>query len=292
MRMAWLLLSEMKYMNDIQDTKEVIRTILNARSLAVVGASNKKEKLGGMTFETIIGGGYNGRLYPVNPKSDEIMGIKAYKSLSDIHDALDVVVIVIPAQYVAGILREAAEKKVKGAIILSAGFKEFGRIDLENELIEISKTCNIRIMGPNIQGVTYLPNKMNAMFFPIFKHQGPLAVISQSGSVTTALAEWAQRDGVGIIAAINLGNQTDLCESDYIDYFTDDPKTGAIVCYLEGIKNGSRFLSTLKRAMARKPVLILKRVVLKPGRNQQLHIQGQWLAAILYLRVSVVNTVL
>ncbi len=99
---------------------------------------------------------------------------------------------------------------------------------------------------------------MNSMFSPVFNQQGPLAVITQSGSVTTALAEWAEKDGVGITAAINLGNQADICESDYIDYFADDPQTGAIVCYLEGVRDGQRFLSTLKRAVAKKPMVILK----------------------------------
>jgi len=240
------------------DTKNVIKAVLNTRSLAVVGASNSTEKFGGKTMETIIGGGYDGQLYPVNPKSDEIMGFKAYKRLMDIPDTVDAVVIIVPARFVAGVLREAAEKGIKGAIILTAGFKEFGRMDLEEELQEISRTQGIRIMGPNIQGVTYLPNKMNAMFFPILKQQGPLAVITQSGSVTAALAEWAERDGVGVTAAINLGNQADICESDYIDYFADDPKTATIVCYLEGIKDGPVFLSALKKAVAKKPVVILK----------------------------------
>jgi len=238
--------------------QEAIQTVLNSRSLAIVGASNSTEKFGGMTMETIINGGYTGQLFPVNPKSHEIMGIKAYNRLMDIPGTVDTVVIIVPARFVADVLRQAVKKGIKGAIIMTAGFKEFGRMDLEEELLEISRTHGIRIMGPNIQGVTYLPNKMNAMFSPVFKQHGPLAVITQSGSVTTALAEWAERDGVGITAAINLGNQTDICEADYIDYFADDPQTGTIVCYLEGIKNGPKFLSVLKRAVAKKPVVILK----------------------------------
>ncbi len=240
------------------DTKTIIQSILNSRSIAIVGASNSTQKFGGMTMEAIINGGYTGQLFPVNPKCDEIMGIKAYKRLVDIPQTVDTAVIIVPAKFVAGVLRQAAKKGIKGAIIMTAGFKEFGRIDLEEELLEISRTYGIRIMGPNIQGITYLPNRMNAMFSPVFKQQGPLAVITQSGSVTTALAEWAEKDGVGITAAINLGNQTDICESDYIDYFADDPQTGTIVCYLEGVRDGQRFLSTLKRAVAKKPMVILK----------------------------------
>jgi len=245
-------------MNNDEDTQSAIKSVLNTNSLAVVGASSNLKKFGGMTMETIIKGGYKGQLYPVNPKSDEIMGIKAYKRLMDIPDAVDAVVIIVPAKIVAGVLKEAAKKEIKGAIILTAGFKEFGRMDLEKELQEISRTRGIRIMGPNIQGVTYLPNKMNAMFFPVLKQQGPLAVITQSGSVTAALAEWTQRDKVGITAAVNLGNQADICESDYINFFADDPNAGVIVCYLEGIKDGDKFISALKYAVTKKPVVILK----------------------------------
>ena len=245
-------------MSNSCNTFNAIQSILNTRSLAVVGASNNIGKFGGKTMETIINGGYSGQIFPVNPKSDEIMGIKAYKHLMDIPDAVDAAVIIVPAKFVADVLREAAKKGIKGAIILSAGFKEFGRMDLEEELQEISKTYGIRLMGPNIQGVTYIPNKMNAMFFPVLEQLGPLAVITQSGSVTAALAEWAERDGVGITAAVNLGNQADICESDYINYFANDSNVGAIVCYLEGIKDGPKFLSTLKRAVAKKPIVILK----------------------------------
>ncbi len=136
------------------NTKTIIHSILNSRSIAIVGASNNTEKFGGMTMETIINGGYTGQLFPVNPKNDEIMGIKAYKRLVDIPQAVDTAVIIVPAQFVADVLRQAAKKGIKGAIIMTAGFKEFGRMDLEEELLEISRTHGIRIMGPNIQGIT------------------------------------------------------------------------------------------------------------------------------------------
>ena len=183
-------------MNVDRQTFQSIEGILNARSIAIVGASNNPDKFGGMAVKTIIGGGYKGHLYPVNPKSNKIMGLQAYKHLTDIPESVDTVVIIVPARFVAGILKEAALKGIKGAIILTAGFKEFGRMDLEEELQKISKTHGIRIMGPNIQGITYLPNKMNAMFFPILKQQGPLAVITQSGSVTAALSANA---GAGLV---------------------------------------------------------------------------------------------
>jgi acyl-CoA synthetase (NDP forming) len=197
-------------------------------------------------------------LYPVNPKAKEIMGIKAYSSVREVPDDLDSVIIIVPAKFVAGILREAAHKGAKGAIIQSAGFREAGRPDLEEEIGRVAQQLGLRLMGPNIQGVNYLPNKMCAMFFPVIDLKGPVAVVTQSGTVTTALGEWAAGEGLGISAAVNLGNQADICEADYIDYFAQDANTRAIAMYLESLKNGPRFLESLRKTAFTKPVAILK----------------------------------
>jgi len=241
-----------------RNTSEVIESVFNARSIAVVGASDNPDKFGGMTMQTLIAGGYKGRLYPVNPKRENIYGLKTYADVKDIPDNLDAVVIIVPARSVARVLKEAALMGAKGAIIQSAGFREFGRTDLEEEIMDVSRETGIRIMGPNIQGITYIPNRMCAMFSPVLKEKGPLAIITHSGSITTVLCEWAESERVGISAAVNLGNQVDLCESDYINFFADDPETGVIVLYLEGVKDGRRFLTALEAAVPKKPVVILK----------------------------------
>ncbi|MBW1713812.1 MAG: CoA-binding protein [Deltaproteobacteria bacterium] len=241
-----------------RQTAEAIETIINAKSLAVVGVSSNPEKEGFMTLETIIKGGYEGRLYPVNPKGGRILDKQVYTSLAQIPDQLDAVVIIVRASFVPGLIEEAAAKGARGAIILSGGFREAGRQDLEDEVKAAAQKTGLRIMGPNIQGITYLPNKLCAMMFPALSVQGPLAIVSQSGSITAALSEWAAREGFGLSAAINLGNQADLCESDYLDFFADDNQTGAIVLYLEGIKNGPQFLDSLKRAALKKPIAVLK----------------------------------
>jgi acyl-CoA synthetase (NDP forming) len=252
-------------MSQVDQTVEAIKRIFNARSVAVVGASKDPNKFGYMTLDSIINGGYQGELYAVNPKADEILGIKAYPSLSQIPDKLDVVVIIIPAEFVPGVLEEAAAKGVQGAIIQTAGFREDGRDDLEEEILSVSRNTGLRLMGPNIQGINYLPNKLCAMFFPVIKTLGPLAVVSQSGSVTTAVTEWAADDGLGISAAVNLGNQVDLCEADYIDFFAQDDSTRVIAMYLEGIKDGKRFITALERAAFRKSVVVLKSGRTKAG---------------------------
>ena len=237
---------------------EAIRTCFYSRSLALVGASDDPRKYGYMTLRSILEAGYTGEVYPINPKGGEIMGVKVYPSLQEIPGTLDLAVIVVPAQFVSGILREAAAKGAKGAVILSGGFREAGRPDLEKEVTQVGRELGVRIMGPNIQGINYLSNKLCAMFFPVITRKGPLAIVSQSGTITAALAEWSADEGLGISAAVNLGNQVDLCESDYIEFFAEDDSTRAIVLYLEGIKDGHRFLEVIRRVPRRKPMAILK----------------------------------
>jgi len=240
------------------ETRAALERIFNARSLAVVGASNDPRKFGGMTLDCLIRGGFEGRLYPVNPKADQVLGLKAYPSVSDLPGEVDLVSVIVPARFVPEVIRQAGAKGAVGAVVHSGGFSEQGEDDLEAELLAAAREYGMRILGPNIQGINYLPNKMCCMFLPVIKTQGPLAVITQSGSVTTALTEWPADEGLGISAAVNLGNQADLGESDYLDFFAHDDQTKVIVMYLEGVKNGRRFLETLRRTTALKPVVILK----------------------------------
>lgn len=244
--------------NKMPQAGQAIRDVFNAASVAVVGASSEPHKFGYMTLESLIKGGFEGPIYPVNPKADEVQGLKAYPSLEAIPGPVEAVVVIVPAKFVPGVLDQAAAKGAKGVIIQSAGFREAGRPDLEEEILAAARRNNLRLMGPNIQGINYLPNKFCAMFFPVITTRGPLGVVSQSGSVTTALSEWAERDGLGISAAINLGNQTDICEADYLDFLAADPRTKVITMYLEGLKNGPAFLEALARASAQKPVVVLK----------------------------------
>jgi acyl-CoA synthetase (NDP forming) len=249
------------------DTVKTIDRIFKARSIAVVGASSDPAKFGYMTLDCLIRGGYEGTVFPINPKGGEILGLRVYPSLNEVPGQLDLAMIIVPFQFVASVLQEAAKKNVAGAIICSGGFKEAGRQDLEDELKAIGRQTGVRLLGPNISGIAYLPNKMCAQFFPAFTTRGPLAVICQSGTVTTGLCEWASDDGLGVSAGINLGNQVDLCECDYLDFFARDENTRAIVMYLEGVSNGRRFLETLDRTTPRKPVVIIKGGRTEAGRR-------------------------
>lgn len=242
----------------VEGTVQAIERIFKARSVAVVGASGDPSKFGYMTLDSIIRGGYQGQIYPVNPKGGELLGLKAYPSLNEVPDQPDLVVVIVPAKFVPGVLREAAEKGVRGGLILSGGFREAGRADLEAEIASISKEYGLRFAGPNVQGINYLPNKLCAMFYPVICTRGPLAIISQSGTVTAALSEWAADEGLGISAAVNLGNQVNLCESDYIDFFATDESTKVIAMYIEGVKEGRRFVKTISQVAPQKPIAILK----------------------------------
>jgi len=225
--------------------------------VAVVGASSNPAKLGHVILANIVDGGYEGKVYPINPKADQILGLRAYPSVSQIPSDLDLVVVVIPAPFVPGVLREAADKGAGAAVVISGGFREAGRQDLEEELRSIVRETGLRIIGPNCQGINYRPNRLCASW-PLVTTSGPLVIISQSGTVAATLAGWAVDEGFGVSATVSLGNQADVCETDLIDFFAEDGESRVIALYLEGAKDGRRFLSAVKRTLPKKPIVVLK----------------------------------
>ena len=245
-------------MTGIETGERNINRLFGARSVAVVGASQDPEKVGHIALASILNGGFSGHVYPINPKLDQVLGLRAYPSLSQVPGELDLAVVAIPAPYVRDVLREAAGKGTGAAIVLSGGFREAGRADLEQELADVVRDTGLRIVGPNCQGVNYLPNKLFASFWFPPVMAGPIAVVSQSGTVASALTGWAADDSLGVSATVCLGNQVDLCETDMIRFLADDPQTHAMALYLEGAKDGRHFMDVLKRVAPKKPVVILK----------------------------------
>lgn len=231
--------------------------LFHARSVAIVGASTSPEKLGHAILANIVAGGFEGEVYPINPKADQILGLPVYSSVSEIPDGLDLVVVVIPARFVPEVLREAAEKGAGGAIVISGGFRESGRDDLEQRLMEIVAETGLRVLGPNCQGLNYRPNKLCASW-PLVDASGSLAVISQSGTVAATMAGWSVDEGLGISATVSLGNQVDVCESDLIEFFADDEESRVIAVYLEGARDGRRLLDVAEQVVPRKPIVVLK----------------------------------
>jgi acyl-CoA synthetase (NDP forming) len=238
--------------------------MLKARRVAVVGASQDTTKFSGVLVPSILSGGFSGELFPVNRKADLVAGLKAYPSVSDIPGVLDLVVIAVPATFVPGILHEAADKGAAGAIVISAGGRESGKPEFDQEILQIARQRGLRFFGPNIQGLAYAPNRLSALFWPVVTVQGPFAVVGQSGTVVAAMTDWAQDDGLGVSASICLGNQADICESDVLRLLAEDEQTRSIALYLEGVDDGPRFVAAIKHVAPSKPL-----VVLKCGRSQR-----------------------
>jgi acyl-CoA synthetase (NDP forming) len=232
--------------------------LFSARSVAIIGASRNPEKVGHIVLASILDGGFEGDVYPINPREDKLLGVRTYPSVGSVPGDVDLVVVAISAPYVPDVLREAVVKGVGGAVVLSGGFREAGREDLEEQLADIARSSGLRIVGPNCQGINYLPNKLFASFWFPPVMPGPVAVVSQSGTVAATLAGWAVDENFGVSATVCLGNQVDVSETDTISFFADDPATRAMAYYLEGAKDGRRFMDVLKHVASKKPLVILK----------------------------------
>lgn len=242
-------------------TREILNSVFNAKNVAVVGASNNPDKTGYQVLRNIIGGGFKGRIYPINPKSDEILGLKCSKELRNLPEDIDLVVVIVPAKFVPDVMRQAAEKHAKGAVIISGGFREIGNVELEAEVMQIANDNNIAVIGPNCQGINYTPNNLCATW-PLMTSKGQMAVIAQSGTIGAAMGGWAEEDKIGFTSVVALGNKSGVGEVELLDYFTNDEETKVIALNIEGVADGKQFIELSKRALEKKPV-----VVLKPGRT-------------------------
>lgn len=234
-----------------------------ANSVAVVGASKDPKKLGYTVLKNMIDGGYKGEIYPINPKLDEILGIKAYPGLLNVEGEVDLAVVIVPAKAVASVMEDAGKKGIKNAIIISGGFRETGEEGeaLERQVLEVARKYGIRILGPNCQGINYTYNSLCASW-PLITRRGPMAIISQSGTVGAAFEGWAEDEGIGFSAFVSLGNKADIDELDLIEFFARDESTKVIALYIEGVRDGKKFIEVARNA--RKPV-----VVLKPGKTEK-----------------------
>ncbi|MBN2009677.1 acetate--CoA ligase family protein [candidate division KSB1 bacterium] len=241
-----------------------IESIMNPQSIAVVGATNRPGAVGQAIFRNLIQGGYQGVLYPVNPKARSIMSIRAYPSLTDTPDEIDLVVIVVPTKAVNSVLVEAGNKGVKAAVVITAGFKEIGGegVELEKELKETARKYDISVIGPNCLGVinTKQETSMNASFATKMPKQGNIAFISQSGALCTSVLDYAEGRNIGFSKFISFGNKADVNEIDLLRYLQDDPDTDVILMYLEDISDGRKFLETARKIAweSHKPMIAVK----------------------------------
>jgi acetyltransferase len=234
--------------------------IFNPSSIAVIGASEDEKKIGHIVFRNLVEKGFKGKVFPVNPKRKEILGIKCYSSVKEIPENVDLAIIVIPAKGVPSVIKDCAEHKVKGLIVITAGFREIGEegITLEKEVVKLVKEAKMRMVGPNCLGVINTINNMNATFAEDLPPPGRVSFFSQSGALGVALIDWAIENNFGFGKFVSLGNKADLNEIDFLEYFGEDPETDVILGYIEDIKDGKRFLEVASRVSKIKPVIIIK----------------------------------
>ena len=236
--------------------------LFKPESIAVIGASDNTEKIGFVILNNLISLGYRGEIYPVNPKHDEILELKCYKSIKDIKKKIGLAVIVTPPATVPGIIEELGQKGTKFAVVVSGGFGEVNNQDLKNRLIENCNKHGIKMVGPNCLGISCSRENLDTIFFPIHKLRRPgyggVSLVTQSGGVGSSLMAIASSMGIGINKFISYGNSYILDEADFINYLADDAETKAIVVYMEGTSNGKKFMESLVNANRKKPVIILK----------------------------------
>jgi acetyl coenzyme A synthetase (ADP forming)-like protein len=244
-----------------------LKKFFEPKSVAVVGASKKPDKLSTAIMRNIINSGYQGTIIPINPKETEIMGYTCYPSIAAIPGDLDLALMVVPAAKVLASVRECGEKGVKNVVVISAGFKEIGEEGqvLERQLVEICNEFDINVMGPNCVGVMDTNTPINASFTAAAPMKGDVAFISQSGAILLAALDWSSTVGLGYSRVISIGNKANTNEIDYIEEVANDPGTKVIMCYVEDITDGPRFLKVAGEAAKKKPVIIYKAGVSQAG---------------------------
>ena len=238
---------------------EQLNKMFQPSAIAVVGVP-RSMKMGRLFLTALLDQGYPGTLYPINPKADEIEGLKAYASVSDIPGPVDLAIILVPHHQTLSIIKECADKGVKGAVLFTAGYKETGTeegVALEKELVRISRASGMRLIGPNCMGL-YCPETGLSFFPELSRETGCVGLVSHSGSLANIMGRMGKKHGIGFSKAISLGNECDLDSADFLQYLGSDPNTMVIGTYLEGIKNGNRFLNVLKSVCRKKPVVLWK----------------------------------
>lgn len=234
--------------------------LFNAKSVAVIGASNTPGKVGYAVVKNLIEADFSGDIIPININDKTVHGLVAFASVSKITKPVELAIICVPAQFVPSILKECALKNIKSAIIITAGFSETGEEGkkLEDEMRKIIEENKMSVVGPNTLGVINTENGFNGSFSSTFPQQGGIAVVSQSGALCTAILDWARQEKVGFSKFISTGNKSFLSEANYFSYLEQDPATKAVFVYMESVKNASMFLKEAAKLAKKKPVVLIK----------------------------------
>jgi len=234
--------------------------IFNPKSVAVIGASDEEDTVGYALIRNLTQLGFQGEVYPVNIHKNEILGLKAYKSVGELPETADLAVIATPAKTVPDVVEQCGKAGIIGIIIISAGFKEIGAEGkaLEDKIVELKRKYNLRIIGPNCLGIIRPSNNLNATFAKKMPKPGNIAFISQSGALGTAILDWATHENIGFSNFVSVGSMIDVAFGDLIDYFGTDSKTRSILMYIEGIENARNFMSAARHFARTKPLIVVK----------------------------------
>jgi len=245
----------------------LLKRLFNPESVAIVGASTHEGKIGHILVKNLLTYDYPGKIFPINPKASEILGLKAYSSLKNIPERVDLAIIAVKPVDVLETIKICGEKNIEAAIVISAGFKETGPkgARLEQELKKLAKENGVRILGPNCLGLIDTHSKLNASFATGMPEQGKIGFFSQSGAMCVAILDWALGEKIGFSKFVSLGNKTDISEIDMLIALGEDKNTKVILGYLEGIENGPAFIQVAQEVSKKKPIVIIKAGVTSAG---------------------------
>ncbi|MFD7322950.1 acetate--CoA ligase family protein [Streptomyces sp. NPDC059875] len=235
-----------------------MRRLMQPSAVAVIGASNEQGKIGNSVMRNLIDGGFPGEIHPVNPRADDILGRKAYKSVTDVPGEVDVAVFAIPAPFVASALEEVGRKGIPNAVLIPSGFAETGEHALQDEIVAVAERYGIRLLGPNIYGYYSTWQDLCATFCTPYDVKGGVALTSQSGGIGMAILGFARTTRTGVSAIVGLGNKSDIDEDDLLTWFGEDPRTECIAMHLEDLKDGRAFVEAARLTVPKKPVVVLK----------------------------------
>jgi acetyl coenzyme A synthetase (ADP forming)-like protein len=247
-----------RYRPSQEEILRAMQRIMRPDAVAVIGATPEDGKIGNSVMKNLLNGGYQGAIYPIHPRAEEILEQRCYKSVLDVPGPIDIAIFCIPARFVASVLEEVGQKQIPGAILIPSGFAEIGEEALQQQVVRVARQYNVRLMGPNIYGFYYTPKNLCATFCTPYNEKGQVALSSQSGGVGMAIIGFSRSTKMGVSAIVGLGNKSDIDEDDLLTFFEQDPNTQVVAMHVEDLKDGRAFAEVAQRVSKKKPVVVLK----------------------------------
>ncbi len=244
----------------MSEVVEKFRPLFSPRSIAFVGASNTVTKWGFLILFNLIDGGYKGKVYPINPREQEVMGLRAYPTIGDVPEPIDLAIVVVPPAQVLPVIRQCIEKRIPAGVVITAGFGELGEKEreMELEMVRLARSGGMILAGPNCAGVLNSHLSLYALMPPFFPKAGEISMCSQSGNVGASMLRFSLHREMGFSKFISTGNEADLHTEDYLEYFAEDPQTRVVLSYMEGPHDGRRLFEAARAVAKKKPIVMIK----------------------------------